>query len=80
MCSSDLLALGKLPNLEYLNIFGSKYDGFWPEFWRKFRFIILNQTLEWLPIAIIGGAVMGVLAWWIFRPRKKAGQKLESVE
>ncbi len=75
-----LLALGKLPNLEYLNIFGSKYDGFWPEFWRKFRFIILNQTLEWLPIAIIGGAVMGVLAWWIFRPRKKAGQKLESVE
>ena len=75
-----LLALGKLPNLEYLLIFGPKYDGFWPDFWRKFRALILNQTLEWLPIAIVGGAVMGMLAWWIFHRRNKPTQKLDSIE
>lgn len=65
-----LLSLGKLPNLEYLNIFGEKYGGFWEEYWRKFWRLILVQFLEWIPIAIIGGAIVGALAWWIFKPRK----------
>lgn len=32
--------------------------------------LILGQFLEWIPIAIIGGAFIGALAWWIFKQRK----------
>ncbi len=67
-----LLSLGKLPNLEHLNIFGDKYGDFWFEYWRQFKNLILGQFLEWSLIAIIGGAIMGVLAWWIFHPRHPA--------
>lgn len=67
-----LLSLGKLPNMDYLNIFGPKYDGFWLDYWRKLRYLIFGQILEWLPIALIGGAVMGLLAWAIFHRRQKA--------
>ena len=73
-----LLSLGKLPHLEYLNIFGEKYGVFWEEYWRKFWYLILGQFLEWIPIAVIGGAIIGALAWWIFKPRlpEKADQSI----
>jgi hypothetical protein len=67
-----LLSLGKLPNMAYLNVFSRKYDGFWLDYWRKLKYLILAQVLEWLPIAIIGGAVLGALAWWIFHRRRKS--------
>lgn len=65
-----LLSTGKLPNLEHLSLFVSKYESFWLDYWRMFRRIILLQGLEWLPVAIVGGAVMGALAYWIFSDNK----------
>lgn len=67
-----LLSLGKLPSWGYLNIFGPKFDGFWLDYWRKMRFIIFEGIIQWLPIAVIGGAVIGALAWWIFHRRQKS--------
>jgi hypothetical protein len=64
-----LLSLGKLINLEHLNILGEKYETFWPEYWKMFNRIILNQFLEWIIIAIIGGAVVGVLTFRLL-PKK----------
>lgn len=61
-----LLSLGKLIHLEHLNIFGEKYETFWPEYWQMFNRIILNQFFEWIIIAIIGGAVIGALAFWFY--------------
>lgn len=66
-----LLSLGKLPGWDYLNVFGPKFDGFWIDYWRKLRYIIFEEILQWLPIAVIGGAVMGALAWWLFHRRQK---------
>jgi hypothetical protein len=60
-----LLSLGKLTNLEHLNILGDKSATFWPEYWQMFDRIILNQFLEWIIIAIIGGAITGVLTSWV---------------
>ena len=60
-----LLSLGKLINLEHLNIFGEKYETFWPEYWEMFKRVILDQFLEWIFIAIVGGAVIGALAFWL---------------
>lgn len=65
-----LLSLGKLPNLEYLRIFGTHPGNFWVDYWRMVKNLILGQFLERIPIAIIGGAFIGALAWWIFKPRK----------
>ena len=65
-----LLSLGKLPHREHLNIFGDKYRLFWEGYWREFWYLILRQFLEWIPIAIIGGAIIGALAWLIFKPRR----------
>lgn len=65
-----LLSLGKLPNLGHLNVFGEKFTGFRLEYWRMFRRVILYQFLEWSVIAIVGGAVIGALAWWIFRKKR----------
>lgn len=58
-----LLSLGKLIHLEHLNIFGEKYATFWYEYWHMFNGIILSQFLEWIIIAIIGGAGIGALAF-----------------
>lgn len=65
-----LLSLGKLPNLEGLNIFGNWYIGFWEAYWRMFNRVILFQFFEWVPIAILGGGIIGALAWWVARKRK----------
>lgn len=61
-----LLSLGKLINLEHLNIFRDKYETFWPEYWQMFNKIILGQFLEWIIIAIIGGAITGALIFWFY--------------
>jgi len=64
-----LLSMGKLVHLEHLNIFGERYDGFWSEYGQMFWRIILAQFLEWLPIAVIGGGLVGVIAWRLFHKR-----------
>ncbi len=71
-----LLSLGKLVHLEHLNIFGDKYDAFWYEYWQMFKGIILGQFFEWIIIAIIGGGVIGALAFAIFH--KKVNTELRA--
>jgi hypothetical protein len=60
-----LLAFWGLPNMEHLLILGSKQVGFGQEWNTAFREIILNQVFEWLPIAIIGGSLIGLIVWWL---------------
>lgn len=60
-----LLSLGKLPHLEHLNVFGNKNEYFWTEYWNMFNRIIKGQFFEWIIIALIGGAIIGALAFWL---------------
>jgi hypothetical protein len=64
-----LLSLGRLPQLEHLNIFNENFQSVRPEYWRMFNRIILFQFLEWIPIAIIGGGITGAIAWYIVQRR-----------
>jgi hypothetical protein len=73
-----LLSLGKLINLENLNIIGEKNEAFWHEYWRMFDRIITGQFLEWILIAIIGGAVTGALTFWFFH-KIKPDRKMNSM-
>jgi hypothetical protein len=66
-----LLSLGKLIHLEHLNIFGDKTATFWYYYWQMFKGIILGQFLEWIVIAIIGGAIIGVLSFWFLHKRPR---------
>lgn len=70
-----LLSLGKLINLEHLNIFGVKYETFWAEYWSMFKRVILNQFLEWVVIAIIGGAAVGALAFKVLHKKFYANKE-----
>lgn len=67
-----LLSLGKLINLEHLNIFGEKHESFWPEYWEMFKRVILDQFFEWIFIAIIGGAVVGALTFRLLHKKPPA--------
>lgn len=60
-----LLAFWGLPNMEHLLILGEKQPGFWQEWTIAFQKIILNQVFEWLPIAIVGGSLVGLMVGWI---------------
>lgn len=65
-----LLSTGRLPNLAHLNLFGTRYAGFWRDYWAMFNKIILFQFLEWVPIAVIGGSIIATLFWWLLKKRK----------
>ncbi len=60
-----LLAFWGLPNMEHLLVVGPKQAGFWQEWSVAFQKIILNQVIEWLPIALVGGSLVGIAVWWI---------------
>ncbi len=64
-----LLSTGKLIHLEQLNIFGEKYDTFWFEYWQMFNGLILGQFFEWIIIAVIGGAIIGSLGFWLLHKK-----------
>lgn len=66
-----LLSSGKLPNLAHLNLFGSRHDGFWRDYWAMFNRVILFQFLEWIPIAVISGGIIAAFLWWVIKKRKQ---------
>jgi len=73
-----LLSLGKLNHMEQFNIFGDKNDSFWYYYWHMFNGIILNQFFEWITIAVIGGAIIGAVIFWILQ--KKAYPRTRNIE
>lgn len=73
-----LLSYGRLTNLEHLNVFGDRFDGFWGEYWRMFNRIILFQFLEWLPVALIGGTIIAAVFWWVLHKQKQSSKKSQN--
>lgn len=66
-----LLAFWGLPNMEQYLVLGEKQPGFWQEWNVVFQKIIVDQVLEWLPLAMIGGAIVGLAVGW-FNHRKRS--------
>ncbi len=67
-----LFLLGKLPHLEGLSVFAEKNESFWVDYWQMFRRIILNQLIEWIPIAFVGGVLIAVIVHWFVKRRKNS--------
>lgn len=72
-----LLAFWGLPNMEHLLVLGPKQAGFWQEWSAAFQKIILNQVIEWLPIALVGGSLVGFAVWWFVSRTKSHSSIVE---
>ena len=71
-----LLSIGALPHLESLSLFARRYPGFWQEWGTMFQRIILDQFLEWIIIAILGGAVIAALVTWLYQKWSRRSTKI----
>jgi hypothetical protein len=75
-----LLAFWGLPNMDHLLVLGEKGAGFSQEWNMAFQRIILDQVIEWLPVALVGGALMGLITWKINSHRlnlKESAKRME---
>ena len=75
-----LLSFWGLPNMEHLLILGPKQAGFWQEWSDAFQKIILNQVIEWLPIALVGGSLVGIAVWWFVARNRSIPSITESAQ
>ena len=60
-----LLSLGRLPHLDHFNVFNQDFPEVRVIYWRWFNSLILFQLFEWIPIAVIGGGLIGAVVWGI---------------
>ena len=54
-----LLSFWGLPHMEHMLISQKQHAPFWQDWFNTFKVVILCQFLEWLPVAIVGGGVIG---------------------
>jgi hypothetical protein len=60
-----LLSLGRLPRLDHFNVFNQDFPEVRATYWRWFNSLILFQMFEWIPIAVVGGGLIGAVVWCI---------------
>lgn len=55
-----------LPNMDFMLFANHQSASYWGDWWRPFRRVILDQFVEWIGIAIIGGAIVGTLSAYAY--------------
>lgn len=56
-----LMVVG-LPNMDFM-LFSNRLSAtYWTDWWPPFRRVILDQFVEWIGVAVIGGAIVGTLS------------------
>ena len=51
-----------LPNMDFMLFANHQSATYWDDWWLPFKRVILDQFVEWIGIAIIGGAIAGTLS------------------
>jgi len=65
-----LLLFWGLPNLEFM-LYSNRNSGtYWQDWTPLFQRLILNQLYEWIPIALVGGVLVGAFTNVILRLHK----------
>jgi hypothetical protein len=70
-----LLTFVGLPNMDHLVWAHHSDPGFWQEWGIAFKRIILDQFLEWILIALVGGSVAGFITGVLVNKLNKPGVK-----
>ena len=73
-----LFSLGRLPHMDYFNILNQDFQKVRAIYWRWFNGIILFQILEWIPIGVIGGGLIGSIIWCLYQKRNQSNLKYEN--
>ena len=55
-----------LPNMDFMLFSNRASPTYWADWWPPFRRVILNQLLEWIGVAFVGGALVGALSGTVF--------------
>lgn len=50
-----------LPNMDFMLFANRHLPGYWADWWPPFRRVIVDQFLEWISIAVVGGTIVGAL-------------------
>lgn len=62
-----LLMFVGLPNLDFMLFSNRQSPTYWADWWPPFRRAVLSQFVEWIGIALIGGAMVGALSAYVYR-------------
>lgn len=66
-----LLLFSGLPHMDHL-LYSNRFDPAYGSYWRDaLSTILLNQVLEWLPVALLVGAVSGWITGWLYLRRRR---------
>jgi hypothetical protein len=55
------------PHLEFMLFANRAAPTYWADWWPPFKRVIVDQFVEWIGIAIVGGGVAGALTGYVFR-------------
>lgn len=66
-----LLMFVGLPHMDFMLYSRAQMPGYWNDWWPTFRRVISDQVIDWMPIAIGGGALVGGLTGAVLRFRTK---------
>lgn len=60
-----LLMFVGLPNSDFM-LFSNRYSAsYWADWWPLFKRVIVDQFVEWIVIAVIGGAIVGFASAYV---------------
>lgn len=61
-----LLMFVGLPNLDFMLFSNRRSPTYWTDWWPPFQRAVLSQFIEWIGIAVIGGAIVGALSTYLY--------------
>jgi hypothetical protein len=71
-----LLMFSGLPGMDFMLYANRLQPTYWSDWWVSFQQVILNQFMEWIWVAVVGGAILGGLSAagvrWFWQRRIKA--------
>jgi hypothetical protein len=66
-----------LPNMEFMLFSNRQSATYWTDWWVPFKRVILDQFVDWIGIAVIAGAIVGMLSAYLFsRVSRRRTQKV----
>lgn len=73
-----LLMFVGLPNMDFLLFSNRQSATYWIDWWVPFRRIILDQFVEWIIIAVIAGAIVGIMSAYSFNLLSRKNARREA--
>jgi hypothetical protein len=73
-----LLMFVGLPNMDFMLFSNRQSATYWIDWWEPFRRVILDQFVEWIIIAVIAGAIVGIMSAYIFNLLSRKNTRREA--